>query len=124
MAVHFHPQPKPRPAKLEKADRLKKRVSVDDKESAKVKARSGGRCEVVVDSGAIRDVLVGSRCKRRAVHVHHLMGGFGVRGRGESAKAIRKLHICDACHSGIHGHVLIRHGGIVPHYTDLYSRVK
>ena len=32
--------PKPRPAKLEKADRLKARVSIDDRESAKVKARS------------------------------------------------------------------------------------
>ena len=35
-----------RPAKLEKADRVKARESLDAAESKKVKARSGGRCEI------------------------------------------------------------------------------
>ncbi len=116
--------PKPRPRKLEKADRLKQRISVDDRESAKVKARSGGRCEVweevmplfVFDAKTMQQKpvsLMVTRCKRRAVHVHHRLGGIGVRGRGESAKAENKLHLCDKCHSDIHAHVLVPDG---PHF--------
>lgn len=93
--------PKGKPAKLEKADRLKARVSVDAAESRKVKARSGGQCEVVNEFG---------RCVRRAVHVHHRLSGIGVRGRGASAKADNKLHLCDRCHGDIHAHVLIPDG--------------
>ena len=92
--------PKPRPAKLDKADRKSARDAKDKAENAKVKARSGGRCEVV-DHG---------RCRRRAVHIHHVLGGFGVRGRGASAIAQNKLHLCVECHSDIHAHVLIKDG--------------
>lgn len=108
-----------RPRKLEKQDRLKVRVSLDDKESAKVKARSGGRCEIEVEVNR----KVAWRCKRRAVHVHHMLGGIGVRGRGESAKAIRKQHACSDCHSDITNHVLVRIGEQMPHYRDRYRRV-
>ena len=112
--------PKPRPAKLEKADRLKRRVSIDDRESDTVKERSGGRCEIYMEVSPSMAV----RCRRRAAHVHHLLGGIGVRGRGESAKAIRKVHLCDRCHSDAHAHVLVRIGGQMPHWTDRYTRVK
>ncbi len=115
--------PKPRPRKLEKADRLRARVSVDDRESAKAKARSGGRCEVEFVGGtspseqlrwfASTGTLPGKRCIRRAVHIHHRLGGIGVRGRGESAKADNKIHVCIQCHSDIHAHVLIPDG---PHF--------
>lgn len=118
------PYPKPRPRKLEKADRTKQRVSVDDKESAKVTARSGGRCEAVVVMTAWCFEGLVHRCQRRAVHVHHMLGGIGVRGRGESAKAIRKQHVCTACHSDIGNHVLVRIGDQMPHFTDTYRRVK
>lgn len=97
---------KGRPVKLSKADRVKARTSIDDKESAKVKARSGGRCEIVVEVNR----KVSWRCKRRATQVHHMLGGIGVRGRGESAKAANKLHVCEACHSDLHAHVLIPSG--------------
>ena len=113
--------PKPRPAKLEKADRLKARVSIDDRESATVKARSEGRCEVRW-RGKPTEAL--HCCQRRANHVHHMLGGIGVRGRGESAKAIRKQHVCSDCHSDIGNHVLVRQGDQVPHWTDRYTRVQ
>lgn len=120
--------PKPRPEKLEKADRLRTRVSIDEKESKKVRERSGGRCEVEVVSGRWSvphaTGVYRSRCKRRANQVHHMIGGIGVRGRGESAKRIRKQHTCAECHSDIGNKVLVRIGGVVPHFTDTYSRVK
>lgn len=112
--------PKPRPRKLEKADRLKVRVSIDDKGSDEAKARSGGRCEI----WTLANRKFKSRCQRRAQHIHHMLGGNGVRGRGESAKAIRKQHACSDCHSDITNHVLVRHGGVMPHWTDAYTRVK
>ena len=93
--------PKPRPAALERADRRAALVARDKAENVKVKARSGGRCEVVV---------AGRRCPRRAVHVHHLLGGWGVRARGNSAFARAKVHVCVGCHGDIHAHILVRDG--------------
>ena len=100
MAVHFHPQPKPRPSMLDKQDRRKALKSADLHENTKVKARSGGRCEMVD----------GVRCTYQAAHVHHLLGGIGVRGRGESRLAANKLHLCERCHSEIHAHILVPDG--------------
>jgi len=63
-------------------------AAVDRKESEKVKQRSNGVCE---------------RCDRqRAVHVHHMVGGRGRRGRGVSALAQNKVHLCAGCHEAIH----------------------
>ena len=81
----------PKPASRVLVKRAKKAAiaSNDRRESAKVKSRSGGVCE---------------DCDRaRAVHVHHLLGGIGVRGRGKSALAENKLHLCTACHARAHG---------------------
>ena len=108
--------PKPRPRKLEKADRRKARVSVDDRESAKVKVRSTGQCEIV-ERGK-------PRCIKKALHVHHMLGGIGVRGRGESAKAIRKQHACTDHHDLITAKKLVRIGRALPHFKDEYRRVK
>lgn len=102
--------PKPRPAALETADRRKARKSVDEKESAKVKVRSGGLCEVFVLDASVRWSGWSHRCTRTASHVHHMMGGNGVRGRGASARAENKLHVCDRCHRAIHAHVLVPDG--------------
>ena len=107
MAVHFHPQPKGRPRKLEKADRLMVRVSIDERESAKVKARSGGQCEARWFGATGR---IEYRCTRRAVHVHHRIGGSGKRARGASLLAENKIHLCAKCHSDIHAHVLVPDG--------------
>jgi hypothetical protein len=38
--------------------------------------------------------------------VHHLKSGIGRRNVGDSISARCKLHVCDNCHSEIHGHVL------------------
>lgn len=72
-------------AKDDRADR-------DEEESAKVRKRSGGVCEVRVG---------GTRCRRKAFHVHHHLGGNGRRGRGESALAKHKTHSCVTCHEQI-----------------------
>ena len=89
------------PKAIEKAERVKARQSADEKGSAEAKARGGGRCEMVIG---------GTRCTRRALHIHHLLGGFGVRGRGASALAKNKLHLCERDHRDIHAHVLVQTG--------------
>ena len=73
-------------------DAKAERTGVDEAESDKVRKRSKGICEVTVD---------GTRCKRRAFHVHHQLGGNGRRGRGESALAKNKTHACVQCHEQI-----------------------
>ncbi len=81
------------PRAIVKAQRKQARVSIDARESDKVRERSKGICEVTI-AGA-------GRCRRRAWQVHHHKGGIGVRGRGESALAQHKSHVCNHCHSDI-----------------------
>lgn len=111
--------PKGRPAKLEKADRVRERETADERENVKVRARSGGQCEVYERRRRL------SRCKRRAFQIHHMIGGWGRRARGKSLLAKHKQHVCADCHSDITGHVLMRRGDHVdPLYTDWYERAK
>ena len=112
----FLPQPKPRPSALARADRRKARAAIDKSESAKVKSRSGGRCEVreLVRVGLSTGIF---RCDRKALHVHHRLGGIGVRGRGKSALSEWKLAVCRICHSEIHSHILVPDG-------NTFTRVK
>lgn len=100
---------KPRPKMLDKIDARKAIAAIDRAENLKVKARSGGQCEVVTKHRtkpfwivSVYDV----RCPRRASHTHHLISGIGRRNRGVSIQAEHKLHVCDRCHDEIHGHVL------------------
>lgn len=127
------PHAKPKPSKRAHPD-----AALDRRESAKVRKRSEGRCEVReheivaraydVATMAIVDVVVSGRCLRRAVHVMHLIGGNGKRGVGISALAIHKLHGCSEHHREIDGDIggkkLIRVGGTVPLWTDPYRRVR
>lgn len=115
--------PKGRPASLERTDRRKARQSKDEAESAKVKARSGGRCEVEEHFG---ETLVTYRCQRRAVQVHHMIGGWGKRARGDSLNSEHKQHVCLGHHADITGHILQRVCGPLhaPHWTDAYRRVR
>jgi hypothetical protein len=115
-----------RPSKLEKKDIRRQREVNDDRESDKVKARSKGQCEVYELEGieGERYKRKAVRCKRRAVHVHHMLGGNGTRARGKSALAIHKQHLCNQCHSDIHAHVLRRFGQVEPRFTDEYERVR
>ena len=111
---------KGKPAKLEKAERDRKREARDEKESDKVKERSGGRCEVTWFGRKAMRVV---RCPKRANQVHHMISGRGKRGRGISALAKHKQHVCGDCHPLITGHVLRRIGSEVPLWTDEYERV-
>ena len=101
---------KPRPKLLEKRQAKADLAKIDRDENTKVKARSGGRCEVLVVlasatwQAARKDAM--GRCPLRASHVHHLISGIGRRNVGKSITADAKLHVCERCHSEIHGHVL------------------
>lgn len=92
---------KPRVRALEKLDRAKRKQSIEDRENAKVKARSLGQCEM-------REVVVSDvfRCRKNAYEIHHLLGGSGKRGVRESALAINKLHVCSFDHQLITEHIL------------------
>lgn len=85
--IFAFPKGKPHAAVIGKAK--SERETRDRKESEKVKLRSLGQCEVIVK---------GSRCRRRAFEVHHHEGGNGRRGRGTSALAQNKTHMCNQCH--------------------------
>jgi hypothetical protein len=80
-----------RPRDAAKQTRKQLWQKLDRAESEKVKARSGGRCEVR-----------GPHCGSTAVHVHHKLSGRGVRGKGKSALAENKVHVCAWCHFDIH----------------------
>ena len=101
--------PKPRPRALEKQDRLKRKQSVEDRENKAVRARSEGRCEVRLRHLDMDLQAWRSRCERRASEIHHMLGGSGRRGVGESAKAENKLHVCGPCHDLITRHILQVH---------------
>jgi hypothetical protein len=92
--------PKPRPRLLDKRERAADLARINREESAKVKARSGGRCEVIVAG------TPWTRCNRRGTQIHHLIGGSGRRNVGRSVLAAHKLNSCLACHHEITGHVL------------------
>ena len=109
--------------KVRKRIRTKKDAdkALDKAENKKVPKRSGGRCEVHVQ--VLDGVL---RCWNVATQIHHMIGGWGKRGRGRSALRDHKQHVCEGCHRSITGDIggkkLIRVGGVIPHYTDCYKR--
>jgi hypothetical protein len=99
----------PKPAyKKERAARKRAVVAIDEKESAKVRKRSEGRCEVRT---WVMEMLE-PRCRHLAAHVHHLIGGRGKRGIGDSALAENKVHCCVRCHTDIHAGKLKSLGGV------------
>jgi hypothetical protein len=98
--------PKPRPKLLDKRQVKADTAKVDREENAKVKQRSGGRCEVWIIWDARGGNRRPDRCLLRASQVHHLISGIGRRNVGKSIEAAHKLHVCDRCHEEIHGHVL------------------
>ena len=112
-----------------KATRDKLRQKIDRAENAKVKARSGGRCEVMVVSEKATvgpwTFGGGGMCQRRSVPgVHHMIGGWGKRARGKSLLADHKQDVCQQCHDLITSHRLRRVGGDEPRWSDCYVRVK
>jgi hypothetical protein len=100
-------QPKARPKLLDKRDAQRDIAKLDREQRAICKARSGGRCEVVVAYEFPLSVFVDLRCIHRATENHHLLGGIGRRNRGRSIKAEHRLEVCSWCHAEITGHVLV-----------------
>ena len=124
MSGLLYPKPARGTALLERRERAAQRRGFDRAENRKVKARSGGRCEVLfAPDGRHHD---DPRCNFRASHVHHMIGGWGKRARGISILAKHKQHVCAPCHQEITGELggkkLIRVGGTVPRWTDYYRR--
>ena len=107
--------PKARAAKLERDKKRAVRKDTDEAENKKVRARSGGRCEVY-EAGQLR-------CRHHASQIHHMFGGWRTRARGRSALSEHKQHICTTCHCDITSHVLERIGDATPHWTNPYRRV-
>ena len=118
--------PKSRPRALDKQDRVTRKQSVEDRENAKVRVRSHGQCEVLervkhtipeakhmIEGGVVYAL---HHCRRQARHIHHLLGGSGRRGMGESALAVNKLHLCPQDHDLITRHIL------QPEWTDVENR--
>ena len=103
-------------------------AAIDRAESRKVPERSEGRCEVWVERLRGTVDIAKRRCLRGATQIHHMIGGNGKRGRGISALADHKQHVCDECHLAITGDLggkkLKRRGGDIPRYTDVYERVR
>ena len=117
-------QPRPRPRYLTRMDRQRAQDRIDRDERAKCKARSGGRCEVIVN------VTPGGRivcsCRQRAVENHHLISGIGRRNQGRSILAAHRLDVCKVCHAEITNHVLVPVDGTKKHdaATVRYERVR
>ena len=112
------PQPKARPHRLVTQEAKAEVATTDRKEQAKVKARSGGRCEMIemvsveswpaeIAEGMAPTRKLRFRCIRRASENHHLIGGIGRRNKGRSIMAEHRLHCCDRCHQDITHKVLI-----------------
>jgi hypothetical protein len=97
--------PKPKPKLLYQREVKAGVATLDKQERAKVRQRSGGRCEVRIDPPFM--FLAPLRCDRRASENHHLLGGIGRRNRGRSILAEHRLDVCVTCHREITGHVLV-----------------
>lgn len=99
--------PKPRPRILEKREKKAALDALDRQQRKLCKLRSGGRCEVVTQTPRPESsAMMVTRCKRSAVHNHHLLGGVGRRNRGESIYAIHRLDTCRECHQEIEAELL------------------
>lgn len=107
--------PKPRPRVLEKDDRKRKQEAEDRRGSEEARKRANGRCEIEVIGEPV--------CTKPGMHTHHMIGGRGRRGIGESAKAERKQRACADHHEAVTHGLIRRVGGVLPHYTDRYERI-
>lgn len=96
--------PKPRPKLLDKRQAKADVDRIDRQERVRVRARSGGRCEVRCYDWGAQQFLP---CSRRAAENHHLISGIGRRNRGRSILAAHRLDVCKQCHEEITGKVLV-----------------
>lgn len=127
MTTNFKWQSQSRAEAKRLRDNLRKRI--DRLESAKVKVRSQGWCEVQSHDGWDgKQYRHMHYCRERATQVHHMIGGHGKRAHGPSLLAEHKQHVCDRCHLFITGDIggkklkLIQFGDL-PMWNDRYLRV-
>lgn len=100
--------PKPRPKALERKDRDAAKGKINRRESAKVKARSHGQCEVYLRGRTPYGKPSYRRCARRAMPgTHHLIFGIGRRNVGKSILAEHRIAICRQCHDDIGKKILV-----------------
>ncbi len=76
-------------AKAERQERKRQEVLRDLQQSTRVRKRARRRCE-----------LCGYPISAGTGQVHHKLRG-GLRGRGDSALAKEKLHLCRKCHDSL-----------------------
>ena len=120
--------PKPT-ATADRAKRKRAQQAKDRRESAKVKVRSGGHCEIVTQLGIGAYPTYGVPCYVSAVHVHHMIKGRGKRAVGASLLAIHKQHACTEHHRGIEGGIggkrlILIQRGELPVWDDVYRRIR
>lgn len=99
---------KPIPRVIEKRKKKADLEAEDRRQRNLCHVRSGGRCEVrevllMPEASAI----VTKRCKGRAGHNHHLLGGVGRRNIGPSLLAAHRLDTCLRCHQDIEAEILV-----------------
>lgn len=100
--------PKGRPRVLVTREKKSAVEAKDRAERAKCHLRSGLRCEVwIVTPQPEQSVIVVKRCKGKAVHNHHLIGGIGKRNVGPSILAAHRIDVCKKCHQDIEAELLI-----------------
>lgn len=100
--------PKPRPHVLVKREKKAAMTAEDTRQRKLCHLRSGGRCEVIeVIAKPEQSAIVKKRCKGKAVHNHHLIGGVGRKNVGVSILADHRIDCCIRCHQDIEAEILI-----------------
>lgn len=99
--------PKPKPYVLVKREKKAQIEALDRQERKKCHQRSLGRCEVIEEiAKPEQSALLKVRCKGRAVHNHHLIGGVGRRNVGKSVLFTHRIDTCTKCHQDIEAEIL------------------
>jgi hypothetical protein len=98
---------KPIPRILVKRQKKADLDKLDREERTKCHARSQGRCEVIeVIAKPEQSAQIRKRCKGKAIHNHHLIGGVGRRNVGISILAEHRIDCCRDCHTDIEVEIL------------------
>ena len=112
-------------ASEDRRKRARAKVALDRAESAAVRERSAGRCEVVVDTVSQHGnstLYTWARCAREASEVHHMK-----KPRLSNPGREVKQHVCKACHDllgGIGGRLTRVDRATNAHFTDSYERTR
>lgn len=95
MALPFHPQPKPRPELLVRAENRRTRRAAAKKVRAEVRGRDGHQCQC-----CHIPVFVNASNPLQRAQVHHIQ----YRSRGGPNEHRNLVTVCAECHAKIHAH--------------------